>query len=418
VKLIALIYFALVTSNIVASDYDAAASATNQFGLDLYRKLATGDENLCLSPYSIESALAMTFAGADGKTRSEMARVLHFPENGDEIHSSFTALQKSLREMATRTAQIADESKNSGGPSDPITLSIANRLFAQKDYDFRDSFRALLKKEYDAPIEPLDFRTNTNAAREHINEWVAGQTRDRIRDLIPAGGLDEMTRLVLTNAIYLKAPWTSEFSEHATAPKPFHIHGGTAVNVPTMEKESNLGYVKRDDFTAVTIPYSGDELQLLILLPNKVNGLHAVEANLTVKKLAECAKLQNHLVDLYLPKFKLEPPTVALAKELQTLGMKSAFDQPQGSANFDRIASRKSNDYLYISQVFHKTFIAVDERGTEAAAATAVSMGVTVAFEAAPPKPTTVKVDHPFLYAVQHVPSGVCLFVGRVTDPR
>jgi serpin B len=400
------------------ADFELAATATNQLAVDLHRQLATGDDNLCLSPYSIQSALAMTFAGADGETCTEMARVLHFPNAGDAIHSSFASLQRSLEEMSKKTATIADESKKDGGPSEPITLAIANRLFAQSGYDFRAPFRALVQKYYGAPFEPLDFRNDSASATKHINQWVAGQTRARIRDLIPAGALNEMTRLVLANAIYLKAPWADQFSDAATKPQGFHVRGGAPVDLPMMRKEDqNFGYAKRDGFTAVSIPYSGSELQFVVLLPDEVNGLRALESKLSAELLAQCAKLEPRDVDLSLPKFKFEPPTMALGERLQALGIKTAFDQPTGSANFDRIAPRKPNDYLYLSQVFHKTFIAVDEKGTEAAAATAVVMMATSAMVKRSP-PIEVKVDRPFLYAIQHVPSGACLFLGRVTDPR
>jgi serpin B len=396
----------------------SAANATNQFGVDLYRKIASGNGNLCLSPYSIQSALAMTFAGADGNTRSEMAHVLHFPNDGDTIHASFAALQQSLEEMAKKTAKIAQDAKKTGGPSEPITLAIANRLFAQSGYDFRDSFRALVKQYYQAPFEPLDFRTDAIGATQYINKWVAEQTRDRIRDLIPAGALNEMTRLVLTNAIYVKAPWADEFSQATTKPQPFHVRGGPPVDVPMMHKrDRHFGYAKREGFTAVTLSYSGGELQFIILLPDEVNGLRTLESKFSAEMLAQCAKLEQHDVDLSLPKFKFEPPTIALGETLQSLGMKTAFNRPVGSANFDKIAPRKPDDYLYISQVFHKTFIAVDEKGTEAAAATAVAM-MTATARVEQSRPIEVKVDRPFIYAIQHVPSGACLFVGRVNDPR
>ena len=400
-----------------AGDFDLAATATNQLAVDLHRQLATGDENLCVSPYSIESALAMTFAGAEGETRTEMARVLHLPNDG-AVPTSFSALQRSLEEMSAKTADLVKESKRFGGPSEPITLSIANRLFAQKGYNFREAFLSLVKQNYGAAFEPLDFVTDPAAATQHINKWVADQTRDRIRDLIPAGALNNMTRLVLANALYIKAPWADPFSDKTTHPEPFHVHGGAPVDVPMMRKTAEFGYVKRDGFTAVSLPYVGDDLQFLVLLPDDVNGLDALESKLTANVLAECAKLEARDVDLHLPKFKLEPPTIALAKRFQTLGMKSAFDQPRGSADFDRMAPRKPNDYLYISQIFHKTFIAVDEKGTEAAAATAVVMMKATAIAGPKPQPIEVKVDHPFIYAIQHVPSGVCLFLGRVTDPR
>ena len=401
-----------------AADYDLAATVTNQLAVDLHHQLATGDENLCLSPYSIQSALAMTFAGADGETRTEMARVLHFPGGDNPIHASFSSLQRSLTEMADKTTKISKESKKFGGPSEPITLAIANRLFPQSGYDFRDSFRSLVKQFYGAPFEPLDFRRNPDEARQHINKWVDDQTRDRIRDLIPPNGLNAATRLVLANAIYLKAPWASKFSDAFTKPKPFHVRGGAVVDVPTMNRRSHFGYARREGFTTVAFPYSGGELQFVVLLPNEMNGLRALEKKLSAEMLARCTKLETHDVDLSLPKFKFEPPTVALGDKLKALGMKSAFDQPPGSANFDGIAARKPKDYLYISEVFHKTFIAVDEKGTEAAAATAVAMMAGSARREKPPEPIEVKVDRPFIFAIQHVPSGTCLFLGRVTDPR
>jgi serpin B len=413
------IFAALATvPSLLAADFDAAANATNQLGVDLYRQLATGGQSLCLSPYSIESALAMTFAGADGETRTEMARVLHFPNDGDVIHASFAALQGSLGEMSQKTAKIAEQSKKHSGPSEPIALAVANRLFAQNDYEFRDAFRQLVKEFYGAPFETLDFKKDPEAVRLHINKWVAERTRDKIRDLIPQGGIKEITRLVLANAIYLKAPWAWEFNEALTTQKPFHVRGGPTVDVLTMKNQKSYGYAKRDGFTAVALPYSGSELQFVILLPDQVNGLAKLESKLSADALMQCAKLAPEDVDLELPKFKFEPPTIPLADNLKALGMKTAFDEPQGSSNFDKMSPRRPDKYLAISNVFHKTFIAVDEKGTEAAAATAVvMMELTARFEK-PKEPIHVKVDRPFLYAIQHTPSGACLFIGRVTDPR
>ena len=185
-----------------------------------------------------------------------------------------------------------------------------------------------------------------------------------------------------------------------------------------MNKRADLRYAKRAGFAAVALPYTGNDLQFVVLVPDAVNGLAAMESALTADTLAQCAKMETRDVELYMPKFKFEPPTIALADQLKTLGMKSAFDEPAGSANFSRIAPRRPSDYLAISQVFHKTFIAVDEKGTEAAAATAVAMLAMARMQSPSPKPIEVKVDRPFVYAIQHVPSGACLFLGRVTDPR
>jgi serpin B len=409
----------VVTMAHATTNFDLATKATNELGVDLHRQLATGNENLCVSPFSIESALAMTFGGADGDTRTEMAGVLHFPSDASAVAASFASLQHSLEEMTVKTTELVKKSREFGGPSEPITLSIANKLFAQKGYAFRPPFLSLVKQNFGAAFEPLDFVTNASSATQHINKWVADQTHDRIRDLIPGGALDETTRLVLANALYLKAPWAHEFSENATQPEPFHVRGGSGTDVPTMQKKSeHFGYARHEGFTVVSLPYAGNDLQFLILLPDEVNGLHALESKLSGDMLAGCAKLQTRDVDLHLPKFKLEPPTMALAEKFEALGMKTAFDKPQGSANFDKMAPRTPKDYLYISQIFHKTFIAVDEKGTEAAAATAVAMMAGTALRSPPPPPIEVKVDRPFVYAIQHVPSGVCLFLGRVTDPR
>jgi serpin B len=402
-----------------ATNFDLAAKATNQLAVDLHRQLATGNDNLCVSPYSIQNALAMTFAGADGDTRTEMAHVLHFPSEASAVAASFASLQHSLEEMSAKTVELVKKSKEFGGPSEPIVLSIANKLFAQKGYAFRSAFLSLAKQNFGAAFEPLDFVTNASAATQHINRWVADQTNDRIRDLIPGGALDKTTRLVLANALYLKAPWANDFSENATQPEPFFVHGGGPRNIPMIQKRSErFGYAKREGFTVVSLPYAGNDLQFVVLLPDDVGGLGALESKLSGDMLGDCAKLQTRDVDLHLPKFKLEPPTMTLAEKFEALGMKTAFDKPQGSANFDKMAPRTPKDYLYISQIFHKTFIAVDEKGTEAAAATAVAMMAGTALRSPPPPPIEVKVDRPFVYAIQHVPSGVCLFLGRVTDPR
>src|SRR6266481_3072105 len=235
----------LVTMAHGATNFELATKATNELGVDLHRQLATGDENLCISPYSIDSALAMTFAGADGETRSEMARVLHFP-NGGDVPASFSALQQSLEQMGAKTTELAKESKKFGGPSEPITLNIANRLFAQKSYHFRDAFLSLIKQNFGGAFEPLDFVADPAAATQRINKWVADQTRDRIRNLIPEGALDKTTRLVLANALYLKAPWASEFSDNATQPETFLVHGSAPTDVPMMRRtDKHFGYAKR-----------------------------------------------------------------------------------------------------------------------------------------------------------------------------
>jgi serpin B len=397
---------------------DLAAQAINALGVDQMAQCPDPKANLLISPYSIQCAMAMTFAGAEGDTRVEMAKVLHYPEDETELHQSFAALQRSLEDLAKRTATLADTAKKFGRQGEPVILTVANRLYGQHDYEFRTRFLSLVNDNYGAPLQPMDFIQNADSARLEINRWVEVRTKERIRDLIPPNGIDRMTRLVLVNAVYLKAPWAQAFSEAATQPQPFHIRGDAPVDVPTMMRRDRFGYVQGEGYKAVTIPYLGGELHFLILLPDELQGLPALESKSAAKIVSECAQLKPAEIILYLPKLKLEPPLMLLSKSLKALGMKQAFDDPKGSAHFERMAPRKPDDYLCLSEVFHKTFLALDEKGTEAAAATAAAMVRVTSISPQPAKPVEVRVDHPFLFAVQHRSSGACLFLGRVTDPR
>jgi len=384
-----------------------AARAINTLGLELLARVAPPAQSTLLSPYSIQVALAMTYVGAEGETRAEMARVLHYPKEG--LADGFAELNTQLAALTAETKKLAEASKkHGGGASDPIQLEIANRLFGQKGYEFRPAFLETLKQKFEAPLELADFVKNADGARQRINTWVEERTRDRIKDLLPQGALNRDTRLVLVNAIYLKAPWAEVFQKDATKPAAFHLADGTTMEVPTMGTSARFGYDKRADYTVVTLPYVGGQLQFVILLPDAPDGLAALEKKLTPSLLADCAKIHAREVRLFLPKFKLEPPLFALGDTLQAMGMKSAFNR---GANFNGMAPEP----LAISQVFHKTFVAVDEQGTEAAAATAVvMMRMSLPVEA----PPEVKVDRPFFFAIQHVPTGACLFLGRLSDPR
>ena len=397
-----------------AADLQTATIAVNQLGLDLLPRAGASTDNVLLSPYSIQVALAMTYAGADGATRAEMSRVLHFPANDAELHASFAALAQ-----AFETAEAPQNKlRRSGRPNETIELYIANRLFGQQGFEFRAPFLDVLKDRYHAPFETLDFRRDPEGARRHINGWVEEETRQKILDLIPSGGLNTYTRLVLTNALYFKAPWAVPFKKIATNDLPFQAHGRKPYAVPTMRKQFSAPYSRGNSFTAVALPYAGRDLQFLILLPDTIDGLAALEKEITPEFLVQCATMSPQLVALELPKFKLRPTTLPLGKTLQALGLNTVFDQPRGSANFGRMAPRRPDDYLFIGEVFHKTFLALDEEGTEAAAATSSIGLVMLGIVAEPPQPIVVKVDHPFLFAIQHRDSGACLFLGRVTDPR
>lgn len=388
-----------------ASPTSRASEAINLLGLDLYRQItSTGPAgNLVLSPYSIQTALAMTYAGASGGTRKEMAKVLHFDGDETALHSSFQALAQSLALTVT----------NSQGN---FSFNVANRLFGHAGFDFEKPFLHTVATYHGAPLEPIDF-TRSAAATRHINNWVEEQTRKRIQNLIPDGLLNGDTRLVLVNALHLKAAWQKEFASHRTQPEKFHLTAGTQVEVPTMRDVGSYGFQQFPGFRAVSLAYRDTDLQMLLLVPDAVDGLAGTRAALTPRILDECRLLKPAEVDLALPKFKLAPPSIQLAGNLRALGLLTAFDVPTGSADFSRMA-HPSKERLLISEVVHKTFLEVDEKGTEAAAATAVIMMRASAIRPQKPKPIVVQVDRPFLLAIQHRTSGTCLFLGQIADPR
>jgi serpin B len=399
-----------------AAGPDPAVTAVNALGLELQRELRAVPGNVCVSPYSIQSALAMTYLGASGATRQEMARVLHYGDT--DIGPALARLAAELELTRQASEKLVKQSKDHGGPTEPLQWSVANRLYGQQDYAFRSDFLKQVKRDFGAPLETLDFIREAPQAVRRINAWVEQQTRERIRDLIPANGLTKDTRLVLVNALHFKAAWAEEFAESATADLPFHLPVGKTVAVPTMQRRDRLGHLSGQGFDAVSVPFVGGDMHLLLIVPKQRDGLAAVQASLTPATLAACARMERREVALFLPKFKLEPPTLDLAGVLQGLGLKQAFDLPPGSANFEAMAPRRPDDYLYLSKVFHKTFLAVDERGAEAAAATAVAMMRATAIMPEPEQPVEVRADRPFLFALQHARTGVCLFLGRLNDPR
>jgi serpin B len=359
----------------------------------------------------------MAYAGADGATREEMAEVLHYPPGEVGLHASFAALRIELDELQRLSAKTSKAMQRYGATNDPFILMVANRLFGQTGYAFRPAFLSLVKDNYDAPLEQLNFVKASAEATRRINDWAEAQTRQRICGLVPDGALTNLTRLVLVNAIYLKAPWAEPFQALATKPGPFRIRGDKSFDVPTMTQTLELSYAKSSGFAALQIPFGGQELRLLVLLPDKVKGLATLERKLTPDLLVGRMRWELHNVTLYLPKFKIEPPMLPLAGVLQTLGMKSAFNRPVDSANFDRMAPRRDDDYRYLSEVFHKTFLSLDEKWAEAAAATAVHATYYGGNHELRP-PIEFRVDRPFLFAIQYASSGACLFLGHVVNPR
>lgn len=430
------IWLALTGRAGAAESATIAADAVNALGLDLLRQSADKNANFLLSPYSIQSALAMTYAGAAGSTQTEMAKALHYPSDEAALHASFAALRANLaaaseKAQASAAAVQAKLEKSSGGPRKPLSagekyvydvngtdvegnpepfiLETASRLYGPATVDFRAPYLSLLKDSYDAPLERLDFARNPGAAVATINSWIARQTHNHFVDLLSARDVDSGAALLLVNAVYLKAPWTEPFSEIGTQPRPFRLGRDRTVDVPTMVRGKDMTFAQEEGFSVVTIPLIGD-LQFVVFLPDAVDGLPALEKKLTPEALSAATHLPDADIVLFLPRLHLTPDLIELVPALQALGMKRAFAANQ--SNFDRMAATP----LKISGVLHKTFLNLDEKGVEAAAATVVIMGFGAGARMTPPP--EIHVDHPFLFAIQHRPSGACLFLGRVTDPR
>lgn len=378
-------------------DVDALAEGNAAFAFDLYRTLKEDAGNLFLSPYSISVALAMTQAGAAGETARQMTETLHFTLPANRLHAAFNAYSLDLESRARAESE-----------GTPFELSIANSLWGQRDFPFRPEFLDVLATHYGAGMRLVDYAADPEGARQAINGWVSDETREKIQNLVPEGAIDAMTRLVLANAIYFKAGWRDPFDASATSPEAFHRLDGSTVEVPMMRQEQSFGYAAGEGIQAIELPYQGGETSMLILLPAE-GGFEAFEDGLEAQALeAILAGVTYRPVVLSLPKFSYES-AFSLNDALEDLGMADAFDP--GRADFSGMDGARD---LYISNVLHKAFVAVDEKGTEAAAATAVIMAET-SMPVDPP--TVVSVDRPFIFLIRDSRAGSILFLGRVMDP-
>lgn len=373
------------------SPQQQAAQASNAFAVDLYRQLGAEEGNLFFSPASISTALTMTYGGARTKTADQMAQVLHL-KGQDDVHAAFGKLLAVANSKQER----------------PFELRVANRLWGQQGYPFKQDFLALTKQNYGAELDQVDFAGGTEAARDTINGWVEQQTNKKIKNLMPEGSINGMTRLVLTNAIYFLGTWQHTFDKQSTQQQPFFTAKGK-VQVPLMYQQTHFGYVDQKSFQVLVLPYKGNQLSMVVLLPKKKDGLAALEKELTADKLALWTKtLRSPEVRVWLPRFKQES-AFTLNDALKKLGMSLAFTP--GEADFSGIDGQRD---LYISAAIHKAFVDVNEQGTEAAAATGISIGLTAAPIEAPPE---FRADHPFLYLIRENQTGAILFLGRLADP-
>ncbi|MGV3483645.1 MAG: serpin family protein [Planctomycetaceae bacterium] len=369
---------------------------SNRFAVDLYQQLRTAPGNLFFSPSSISTALAMTSAGAAGKTAEEMAKTLHLEMPPERLHPGMQSLQAFW--------QTPDKSQG-------IRLNVANRLWGQDSYEFLPKFLQITRDQYGAELARLDF-ANASRSRQAINSWVKDQTENKITDLVPPSAITPDTRLVLTNAVYFHGNWSDPFKEDRTKEEDFHRTADETVKVPLMHRRGNFNYGKFEGLQLLELPYGDGSFSMIVLLPEKIDGLEELEAELTFENLSRwMAGLKpEKIVEVYLPKFKTTSQ-FEMSRTLAAMGMTSAFDV--NSADYSGMTGGKD---LFLSAVIHKAFVDVNEEGTEAAAATGIVMGVTSAIEK-PTEPPVFKADHPFIFMIRDNRNDVLFFLGRINDP-
>ena len=374
------------------SGIQQVVNANNEFAFDFYSEINKQEEgNIFYSPYSISAALAMTYEGAKGQTAEEMKSVFHFPES-NILRPNFASIYNEINEKDKE-----------------YQLSTGNALWAQQDYQFLPDYLATVEKYYGGKAANLDFVRESEKSRQTINSFIEQQTNDKIKDLIPQGGLNVDTRLVLTNAIYFKGTWVKQFDKSDTRDQDFTTISGQKVKTPMMQltgDDAEFNYAETDDIQILEMPYDGEDLSMLVLLP-KENNLETVEEFLTNEKLSEWKNLlSEQRVDIYVPKFKFETKYF-MVETLSNMGMPTAFTD---SADF---SGMDGTQRLLIQNVIHQAFVEVNEEGTEAAAATAVVVGI----ESGGPRIPVFRADHPFIFIIQEKGTGNILFMGRVADP-
>ncbi len=387
----------ITSPDVSTSEQALLVEGNSAFAFELYQALKGKEDNLFYSPYSISLALAMTYAGASGETAEQMADTLQFILEQERLHPTFNWLDAELAKRGEGA-----EGKDGEG----FRLNIVNAIWGQKDYEFLSDFLDVLAENYGAGLRILDFITETEKSRLTINDWVSDQTEGRIEDLIPQGAIDALTRLVLTNAIYFNAAWECPFDEDMTADGPFYLLDGGQAIVPMMKQTEAFSYTEGEGYQAVELRYDGGELSMVVFLP-EAGKFEAFEEGLQAQQVCDIiSDLQPTQVTLTMPRFEFDSE-FSLKDTLAEMGMPIAFS---GGADFSGMTG---NPELLISDVVHKAFVAVDEAGTEAAAATAVIMRLT----AVPEPPVKVTIDCPFIFLIRDIETGAILFVGRVLNP-
>ena len=373
------------------SSVETVVQGNIKFALALYQKLRTEAGNLFFSPYSISAALAITYAGARGNTEVQMAQALHFLLDQEQLHPAVALLEAKLSDI---------------GRKGHVQLKVANALWPQKGYAFLEEFLALTKQSYGVLITAVDYG-DQETARRTINAWVEEKTESKIQELVPSGILDALTRLVLVNAIYFKGNWANQFDQSLTRDAPFWVTPDESVQVPMMTQEHAFRYGEGDGLQVLELPYTGDDLSMVVFLPQEIDGLARLEGSLTRENLdLWTLNLWETKVLVSLPRFEITFP-FRLDDTLKSMGMVDAFGDDSDFSGMDGTKS------LYIGAVLHKAFVAVNEEGTEAAAATAVVMQ----WKTLPTPPPVFCADHPFVFVIRENSTGSILFLGRVVSP-
>ena len=373
----------------------------NDFALATYGQLRQEPGNIFLSPFSIRIALAMTLAGARGETAAQMREALRISSSDEMLHVAIAKTIQQLNDAGAGTYEMA----------------VANSLWGQSGDPFQPEFLDLIARHYGGGMNLVDFRRGAETARRTINRWVEDKTKQRIQELIPSGGVNGFTRLVLANAVYFKGMWASPFDKEATHHAPFYVDGGGQVEASLMHQTKEVRYLQAKGYQAVDIAYRGGDLSMLVLLPDRQDGLRDLEDQLTERALRDfTAQMETRKAKLFLPRFKITWGTTDVSSQLTALGMPLAFRPLE--ADFSGMNGHEPPhvDSLFISAVFHKAFVEVNEKGTEAAAATAVAMTYG-ARSSPPPKIPLFRADHPFLFAIRDRRSGTIVFFGRISDP-
>ena len=381
------------------AEVEEVVAGNTAFALDLYTQVAQGDEgNVMVSPYSVSIAAAMLYAGARTSTEEELAQTFHYTLGQENLHP---ALNKLDLELESRSEASENEDR-------PFQLSIVNALWGAEGYTFLPSYLDVLALHYGAGVHRLDFARDPDGSRETINTWVEDETQSKIEDLLPQGSITSDVVMVLTNAIYFNAAWADVFTQGATAPGTFELADGSSLSVPMMRRQAMTpAHLSADGTTVVELAYDGGEMSMVVLMP-ALEDLDVFDAALDAEKLdGYLSSVTPSLVDLTFPSFEFEDAT-KLSDSLKALGMTESFG---GSADFSGINGEGG---IFVDEVYHKTFISVDEEGTEAAAATAIVVRET---SAPIDEPVSIVIDKPFLFLIRDRTTGSILFMGRVVDP-